>query len=339
MADLQPVYLLTGSDRPKISRALHRLRARVGEEAIEHLSALDTSGEEAANACNALGLFVGEARLVLVTEVDGRRTNEGRLTGGWKKADHDAVLAYLANPAPATVLALVAEELKPDSALFKACKKAGDVLHFEVAKRNLASWVAEQFRLAGARAEPEACAALVQLVGEDLHALANEVEKLATWAAGEPIGEAEVEALVFASADLPTFMLTDAWGARDGERMLAASETIFEREGRPRRDTAPRLAGALGNHVAKVRACQALAAQGVRARDAAPKLKMHPFYAEKVFGQATNFSVEELRGAIVRLAELDHALKGGSRLQPDLELQRALVELGRTGDRPAERRR
>jgi DNA polymerase-3 subunit delta len=329
MADLEPVYLLTGSDRPKIARALHRLRARIGEEAIEHVSALDTSGAEVANACNALGLFVGEARLVLVTEVDGRRTNEGRLTGGWKKADHDSVLEYLGSPAPGTVLALVAEELKADSALVKACKKAGAVLQYDVAKRNLASWVAEQFKLAGVRAEPDACAALVHLVGDDLHALASEVEKLATWAAGEPIGEAEVEALVAAQADMPTFALTDAWAARDAERMLAASETLFEREGRPRRDTAPRLAGALGNHVAKVRACQSLAAQGVRARDAAAKLKMHPFYAEKVFGQADNFSVDELRDAVVRLAELDHALKGGSRLQPDLELQRTLVDLGK----------
>jgi DNA polymerase-3 subunit delta len=337
VAELEPVYLLTGSDRPKIARALHRLRARIGEAAIEQLSALDASGADVANACNALGLFVGEARLVLVTDVDGRRTNEGRLTGGWKKADHDAIAAYLASPAPGTVLALVAEELKPDSTLFKACKKAGAVLHYDVPKRNVAAWVADQFRRLGARAEPEACAALVQLVGDDLHTLENEVSKLATWAAGEPIGEAEVEALVAASAELPVFALTDAWGARDARRLLAASETLFDREPRPRRDTAARLAGALGNHVAKVRACQALAAQGIRARDAAPQLKLHPFYAERLFGQAANFSVEELRDAIVRLADLDHALKGGSRLQPDLELQRTLVELGRAEAAPTRR--
>jgi hypothetical protein len=31
----------------------------------------------------------------------------------------------------------------------------------------------------------------------------------------------------------------------------------------------------------------------------------------------------------VRIAELDHALKGGSRLAPDLELQRAVADLAR----------
>ena len=139
--------------------------------------------------------------------------------------------------------------------------------------------------------------------------------------------EAEVELLVAAVAETPTFTLTDAWAQRDTGRTLEASETIFDREGRPRRDTAPRLAGALGSHVSFVRRCQRLAAEGVRPRDAASTLKRHPFYVEKVFSQAANFSEDELRAAAVRLAALDHALKGGSRLAPDLELPRALIDL------------
>ena len=52
------------------------------------------------------------------------------------------------------------------------------------------------------------------------------------------------------------------------------------------------------------------------------------FYADKLYAQADSFSAEELRDATVRLAELDLALKGDSRLAPDLELQRALLDLG-----------
>ena len=76
-----------------------------------------------------------------------------------------------------------------------------------------------------------------------------------------------------------------------------------------------------------MRRCQQLAAEGVRSRDAAASLKRHPFYVEKVFAQASNFSEEELRSGVVRLAALDLALKGGSKLMPDLELQRALIDL------------
>ena len=59
------------------------------------------------------------------------------------------------------------------------------------------------------------------------------------------------------------------------------------------------------------------------------ELKMHPFAGEKAFGQSRNFSVEELRGAIVHLADLDLSLKGGSRLPNDLELERTLVAITR----------
>ena len=325
--DLKPVYLLTGSDRPKIETALARLRRHFQPEAVELVSAQELSGPEAAALCNVGSLF-GDARLVVVEGIDGRRNADGRLTNGWKAADSKAIEEYLSSPAPATVLALVAEELKKDTALAKVCAKVGQILAFEVPKKNVASWVAERFKQAGGRAEPDACAALVQLVGEDFHQLANEIDKLVLWAGDEPIGEREVEQLVPAVADIPTFALTDAWGRGDTGAALAASETIFEREGRPRRDTAPRMTAALGNHLALVRRCQGLAAEGVRPREAASSLKRHPFYVEKLFAQAANFSEAELLDAVVRMAGLDHALKGGSKLAPDLELQRALIDVG-----------
>jgi DNA polymerase-3 subunit delta len=326
LAELKPVYLITGGDRPKVARALQRLRARVGEDAVELLSARDTSGEEASAACNALGLFGSGGRLVIVAEAEA-----------WKAPDVKAIAAYLADPAPETVLALTGD-VKPDSALAKACAKGGgETLVYDVAKRALPRWVAEQFARVGASADEEACRALIEVVGTDLDELATEVDKLATWAAGEPIGVREVEALAAGRGETPIFALTDAWGRRDVAGVLAACEVLLDRTDRSRRDALARLAGSMASHVTRVRACQSLAAEGLRPRDAAARLKLHPFAAEKAFAQAANFTVEELRDAVVRLAELDFALKGGSRLAGDLELQRTLVEITRTSE-PADAR-
>jgi DNA polymerase-3 subunit delta len=307
-----------GSDRPKISRALRRLRARIGEDAVEQLSARDASGADATAACNALGLFAGGGRLVIVDEVER-----------WKAADVKDVSAYLADPSPETVLALVAGELKADSALAKAAAKAGDVLAYDVPKKKLPQWVAEQFTRVDAKADAAACHALVALVGESLDELATEVEKIATWANGQPIGEADVEALSAGRAETAIFALTDAWGRRDVAAVLAAAESRLERSDRPRSGELARLVAQLTNHVVRVRACRALAAEGVRARDAAGRLKMHPFAAEKAFAQSQNFTTDELGVAVIRLAQLDHAIKGGSRLSGDLEFERALVEVTR----------
>ena len=285
------------------------------------MTAQEVSGADAAALCNVGSLF-GDARLVVIEGVDGRRNADGRLANGWKVADVKAVEGTSPRRRPGTVLALVAEELKKDAPLTKACAKAGDVLAFEVAKRNVANWVAERFKQAGARAEPDACAALVHLVGEDFHQLANEIDKLALWAGDEPIGQNEVELLVAAVAETPTFA---------PHRRLGAARRAAGRSPRARRSssaevaravTPPRVWPARSPTTSPfMRRCQHLAAEGVRPRDAASTLKRHPFYVEKVFAQAANFSEDELREAIVRLAELDHALKGGSKLAPDLELQ------------------
>ena len=177
MADeLKPAYLLAGSDRPKVDRALQRLRGRFAPDAVELLTAADASGEDVVAAANALGLFAGDGRLIVVDGVEA-----------WKAEDAKAIAAYLKAPAPATTLALVAAELKKDSPLAKAVAPTGELLIWEVAKKGLQGWVSEQFKLHGAPADPEACRALIVLVGDDLYELATEIDKLATWAAGERI--------------------------------------------------------------------------------------------------------------------------------------------------------
>jgi DNA polymerase-3 subunit delta len=312
--ELKPAYLLTGSDRPKIERAVRRLRDRFGEDALERLSAREVSGEDAVAACNAMGLFAAGGRLVLVDEIER-----------WKASDAKAVAEYLVAPAPETVLALVGEGLRKDSPLAKALGKKGDVLVYDVAKSGLPKWVGEQFARHGVKPTAEACRALVELVGDNLQDLASEIEKLSTWAGHDEVGEDDVELLVAARADVPPFVLTDAWGRRDVGAVLAACESILERSSRS--GEAYMLVGRLAAHVRRVQACQNLDLAGVRPRDAAAELKMHPFAAEKAFAQSRNFSVEELRDAIAGLADLDLALKGGSRLPSELELQRTLVAI------------
>ena len=247
----------------------------------------------------------------------------------WKAADVKEVVAYLAAPAPSTVLALVAAEIKSDSALAKAVAKAGQVLAYDVTKRKLPEWVAEQFARAGTKADGDACRALIEIVGDDLDELAVEIDKLATWAGGDPVTLRDVELMAAGRAETSIFSLTDAWGRRDVGAVLRAAEEIMERSHRPRSAELMRIVASLVNHVGRVRRCQRLADEGVRPRDAAPRLKMHPFAAEKAFAQAANFSAEELGDALVRLAELDAAAKGGSRMPADLELERALVDVTR----------
>src|SRR4029077_7641927 len=153
---------------PKIARALRRLRERIGDDATEHLNAREASAEDVIASCNSMGLFGGE-RLVIVEEVER-----------WKAADVKEIAAYLAAPAPATVLALFADELKADSPLGKAVAKSGQVLAYDVPKRKLPEWVAEQFGRYGAKADVHACRALGEMGGDNFDELQEGERKLRT---------------------------------------------------------------------------------------------------------------------------------------------------------------
>jgi DNA polymerase-3 subunit delta len=312
---LLPVYLLSGTDRPKVARALARLKARFDPESVDALSADEASGEEAVAALNALGLF-GDAggRLVVVERVER-----------WKKADAEAIAAYVADPVPGAVLALVAEEEPRSRALAEICGKAGKVLAYQAPKpSDLPAWVLAQFERFGAQAEAEAARALVEIVGDELGALSVEAEKISAWAGGDPIGRREVEALAVPAREASAWALTDAWGARDLAGVLAACELELEH------DVEPFLVAArLSAQVGLVRSVEALAAQGLGVREIAKRVNKHEFRVRKALAHAENYTRDELDDAIVRLAALDAALKGASRLAGELELERALLEVTR----------
>jgi DNA polymerase III subunit delta len=251
---------------------------------------------------------------------------------GWKAADVKEIEAYLASPSPSTVLALVGDGVKKDAALPKTVAKAGEVHVYEVARKQLPEWVGEQFARLGASADRDACRALVEAVGDGVGDLASEIQKLATWANGEPITRAVVEQLAVGRAETPIFSVTDSWGSRDVAATLRATESLLERSHRPRSGELIRVIASLVSHVGRVRRIAALVDEGMRPSEIASRLKVHPFVAEKSARQAGNFSEEELARATVRLAELDAGAKGGSRLPAELQLERTLVEITRRAD-------
>ena len=150
---------------------------------------------------------------------------------------------------------------------------------------------------------------LLELVSDNPYALQAEIDKLADWAAGETVGVTDVERLVAPSDEMPGWALSDAWGARDRARALAACESMLE-EHEPHS-----VAARLADHVSKVRAVAALLEDGAAVGEIAKRLGLKPYPARKQAAQARAYSEEELSAALVRLAGLDFALKGGSRLR------------------------
>ena len=216
-----------------------------------------------------------------------------------RRADAKAVADYLAAPAPDTVLALVGEELRKDSPLAKALCEGGRASSSTRSRSaSCRSGSPSSSPATGSRRPPRPCRALVELVGDNLQELASEIDKLSLCAGQDEIGRGRGRAARRRAGRRSAVRPHRRLGAprrRRGARRLRVDPRALDPLGRGARCSS---GGSRRTSAASSR-CQNLDAEGVRPRDAAGQLKMHPFAAEKAFAQSRNFSVDELREAIV----------------------------------------
>jgi DNA polymerase III subunit delta len=309
---MKPAYLIAGSDWPKVDAAIVRLRARFAPESIEQLSAGGEEPVDVAAACNALGLFPG-SRLVLVRNAE--ELGDEAVAG---------IVAYLRAPAPDTTLGLFGGPgFSPKHPLVKAVEGVGEVRLFDAPERKQAAdWVVRRFADARTPCPPAVARRLVDLVGEDVGDLALETDKLIAYCGGEPPQVEDVERLVIASIDIKPWDITDAWGRRDAAAVVGLATADVER-----REDVGRLIAQLAAHVRRVHRAAVMLEGGAVQADIARELGLKPYPAQKLVGQAGRFTPAELGRAVVRLAALDLAVKGGSRVDPRFELELALADI------------
>jgi DNA polymerase III subunit delta len=312
LPDLKPAYLIAGSDWPKVDAAIARLRGHFPEESVEQLSVGGDQPVDVVGACNALGLFGGR-RLVLVRNAED--LDDEAVAG---------VVAYLADPAPDTVLALFGGGgIGAKHPLAAAVAAVGDVRLFDAPERKQAAdWVVRRLADRGVGCSAAVARRLLDLAGDDVGDLAVEVEKLAAYCAGGEARVEDVELLVIAQPDIKPWDITDAWGRRDAAAVISLATADVERP-----EDVGRLISQLASHVRKVHRAAVILDDGGSQADVARDLNMKPFPAGKLVGQARSFARDELGRAVVRLADLDLAVKGGSRLDPRFELELALAEI------------
>jgi DNA polymerase III subunit delta len=309
---MKPAYLIAGSDWPKVDAAIVRLRARFAPESIEQLSAGGEEPVDVAAACNALGLFPG-SRLVLVRNAE--ELGDEAVAG---------IVGYLRAPAPDTTLGLFGGAgFSPKHPLVKAVEGVGEVRLFDAPERKQAAdWVVRRFADARTPCPPAVARRLVDLVGEDVGDLALETDKLIAYCGGEPPQVEDVERLVIASIDIKPWDITDAWGRRDAAAVVGLATADVER-----REDVGRLIAQLAAHVRRVHRAAVMLEGGAVQADIARELGLKPYPAQKLVGQAGRFTPAELGRAVVRLAALDLAVKGGSRVDPRFELELALADI------------
>lgn len=214
---LLPGYLIVGSDELKSSRAVERMRARLGKSGMVEFN-LDerdmTKDPQVDDIVASLNTFPmgAEFRLVILTNCDKL-----------PKAMSEPLVEYFANPSPTTVCLVVATTLAKNTRLYKAIKKLGDKAIIDCAPKKTWEMPPQVVKMAAAHGKAmglPAAEALVARSGENTRMLDNELKKLASMVTGSEITLADIERHVMRTAEVKPWEFLNAVAARDLVRSL-----------------------------------------------------------------------------------------------------------------------
>ncbi len=188
----------------------------------------------------------------------------------------------------------------------------------------LRGWIAKEAEAHGVRTRGGVPAVLADLFGEDLPALAAEIDKLAVL--DEVLDEARVRELVHRPASRDAFDLIDAVTAGNEATAVRTARLLLDAG-----EAAPRILGALGWQFSLVARAVAL-----RERDgdvakavAARTLGAAPYAAGKAMDIARRLDERALREVFGILLEVELAVKTGRR-EPGWAIEAGALELAGT---------
>ncbi len=296
---LLSAYLVVGSDELKRETAVRRLRSRVPADLADfNLDEFDAkSVEDPEVLVSSLQTlpFGADFRLVIVHGAEALA-----------KPVSEALVSYLVDPNPQSVLCLEAEKLAKNTRLYKAVAKVGpkSVVDCSPLKRwELPPYVVRLASRRGLAMGTDAAEELVNRCGESTVMLDNQIATLA-----ELVGQtgqitlADVEANVAQTAEVSPWAFADAVCERDAAkamvllRLMKAPSLVF-------------LHSVLVGRLRELVCAQSLARRGASSQ-LAKELGRAPWQVKHHVAWVRRFALGEPSALLAEAARCERALKG-----------------------------
>lgn len=337
--ELRPVYLIAG-DEPYLERLvlaeLKRAALAGGVPGLndEHLTAGEASIERVLSAARTLPMM-GKRRLVLVRGLERWEPREGQESSGKEREQPlDRLAEYTKAPSPTTVLLLVGSGLDKRRRLVTQARSAGFLVNCEPLERAaLPGFIEREVRERNARIAPDVADLVAELAGPELSQVADAVDRLTLFVGQDgDITEDAVAECVVRLRPSTVWELVGAVGRRDLGAALRALDQVYDPA-----DRGLRLVGVLAWSTRQLIRFEAAQRAGANPSEAAARAGAPPFKARELAQQLKGLDTADLERFLLKLAELDGDLKGGSKRPPKASLEHTILALmgsGR-GRRPA----
>ena len=237
-----PVLLLLGPEAYQRRQIKQALLAKVGESAVTEYDLAQATVAEVLDDARSLSLFAAD-RLIWISNAEaalprGRAADEDgeSETGSSEGAASGAgpLTGYMRDPTPGTTLVFEAvrfdfegddkRRLERVAKFYSAIPDVVELHRFAAheARREAESLAAN----AGLKLDADALDLLVEALAADVTRLAVEIDKLALYAGGRPVGVDDIAELVPDARAGNIFALVNALGRRDRARALELLDTL-----------------------------------------------------------------------------------------------------------------
>ena len=299
-------YIFHGNDAHSQKETLARLLNKLGDPSMLDLNTTRFTGlipfVELRQACDALP-FLAPARIVLVHDLFSAKPG---------KAFLKELLAYLPDlPGTTRLVFLESQALRETNQFVQLARetKNGYEKSFMRPKGpEVERWIQKRAEEKNGQISREAAHLLAVNVGNDLHILDNELEKLIAYkGAGETaIESVDVSNLSPYVAEANIFDLVDALGNRNAKRASLLLQQKINEGADPFY-----LFSMFVRQFRLLIQVKELADEGYRPQGISREIKQHSFVVGKLYQQARGFSLPELVQIYRHLLEIDIAVKTG----------------------------
>lgn len=257
--------------------------------------------------------FFAERRLIVIED-----------SGLFKSAAEDWV-SLVEHLSEATCLMFVETEVDKRSRLYKKISTLGYCACFmRQTEAQLGRWILGLLGQQQMKITKEALDALLERTGTDMECIKNETAKLVSYCMGkEGITTRDVEAVCAERLENRVFQMIEAMAAGQEETALSLYYDLLALK-----EPSMRILYLIARQMNQLLMVRELSASGNSRDQIAGALKLKPFIAGKLMGQARAFSVNQLKRYVTLCVEAEESVKTG-KLGERLAVELVLVQIAR----------
>jgi len=318
--EIGPLYLFHGMERFLIDEVINKIIARLTnkDNKMFNLTTVDASNADiSVIADNARTLpFMGDMRVLIVKGIDEM-----------KNAEREKILiSYCSSPSLSTCLIFTAGKIDLRKKFYAVIAKSGEVVQFSRQyETRVMQWLYKRAGDFNLKITEGARRYMLEIVGNDLQKLNNELEKVITYIGDEKIIKRDdVEAVVGYIKTDSIFDLTDAIGEKNLEKGLRYLNNIFSHGEPPLR-----ILSMIVRQFRLIWQAKVYKEMGYSSSEISKKIKVMPYFIGKVLEQSGKFDAEELKLAFYSMLHKDLELKTSDN-PPHIVLESLILDLCRT---------